>query len=261
MAGVLVSYRRDDSGAFGDRLVGDLRELLGVNRVFPDTEIPQGTDFTDVLHRAIAASDALLVVIGPGWASFSDPGHGPHLFEPTDWVRTEIEAAFAQGRPVIPVLVGGAQMPAPDALPNSIARLARLQPAEPVGADWDTAVEDLADRLRRRCPALSEDDGATSEGGSPAQVLHELGERFVDELEPRRRPRLEPPMLPPTSTQRLLDGIGHAAIWLLSLALLVGLVYAGLRLFGGESVLRGLDTLEAWLDTAWRGLLDRLAAR
>ena len=61
MAGVFVSYRRDDSQGFAGRLSDDLGDILGEDRVFRDIEIPVGSDFTDVLHRAIAASDLLLV--------------------------------------------------------------------------------------------------------------------------------------------------------------------------------------------------------
>lgn len=90
MAGVFVSYRRDDSQGFAGRLADDLTDILGDEAVFRDIEIPVGSDFTDVLHRAIAASDALLVVIGRGWVQRGPGGYGDRLFEPTDWVRTEI---------------------------------------------------------------------------------------------------------------------------------------------------------------------------
>ena len=262
MAGIFVSYRRDDSQGFAGRLADDLSELLGADRVFRDVEIPAGSDFSDVLHRAIAASDALLVVIGRDWADFSDQGFGRRLLEPTDWVRTEIEAAFAQGKQVIPVLVAGAVMPAADALPNSIARLVRLQAATMSDRHWDTEVEDLADRLRVLCPALAEDVSAPQRAGeSPAEVLHDLGERLLDEVVSRRRPRIQPPSLPPTLFQGLLRATGRGLRKLLSVAVVLGLVYAGMRLFGDESVLRGLDTFEARLQIGWERLQGYIAHR
>lgn len=262
MAGIFVSYRRDDSQGFAGRLADDLTELLGADRVFRDIEIPAGSDFTDVLHRAIAASDALLVVIGRHWASFSDKGHGARLFEPTDWVRTEIEAAFAQGKQVVPVLVAGARMPAADALPQSIARLTRLQAAELGDRHWDDGVEDLADRLRQLCPALGEDAPKPVRGEeSPAEVLRELGERFLDEVMSRRRPRITPPTLPPTFLQRSLRALGRGVRRLLTVALLVGLVYAGVRLFGDDATLRQMDAVEARLQVAWQRLQDYAARR
>ena len=108
MTGIFVSYRRDDSQGFAGRLTDDLSDMLGSDSVFRDIEIPFGSDFTDILHRAIAASDILLVVIGRHWAADSDQGYESRLFEPADWVRIEIEAALAQGKQVVPVRVGGA---------------------------------------------------------------------------------------------------------------------------------------------------------
>ncbi len=84
MAGIFVSYRRDDSQGFAGRLADDLTDRLGPDQVFRDMEIPAGADFTDVLHRAVAACDILLVVIGRHWAAESDTGPGLRLFEPTD---------------------------------------------------------------------------------------------------------------------------------------------------------------------------------
>jgi nucleotide-binding universal stress UspA family protein len=69
MAGLFISYRRDDSQGFAGRLAQDLSQALGENRVFSDVEIPPGRDYAEVLHGAIAASDALLVVIGRRWAA------------------------------------------------------------------------------------------------------------------------------------------------------------------------------------------------
>ena len=58
MAGIFISYRHDDSQGFAGRLTDDLSDAFGPDQVFRDIEIAVGSDFTDVLHRAIAASDA-----------------------------------------------------------------------------------------------------------------------------------------------------------------------------------------------------------
>jgi len=252
MAGIIISYRRDDSGDAAVRLADELADLLGADQVVPDVEIPIDSDFSDLLHRAVAASEGLLVVIGPHWATPLDGRHAPRLFEPTDGVRTLIEAAFAQGKPVIPILLGGAQMPAAEGLPQSIARLARLQAADLGGDRWDTGLEDLADHLHLLCPAMAEKrSAAPARAESPADVFGELADRLAGEAVPRRRPRIQPPTLPPTTLQRLLAVARRALTWLLWSALVLGLVYAGLRLFGGQPVLRGLDIFEAWLQAVW----------
>lgn len=256
MTGVFVSYRRDDSQGFAGRLADDLGERLGAERVFRDIEIPIGSDFTDVLHRAIAASELLLVVIGRRWAADSSGGHASRLFEPTDWVRTEIEAAFAQRKQVVPVLVGGARMPDAASLPPSIRRLAVLQAAELSDRDWDDEVDALTDRLRVLSPSLADPPPALRPGETPADVLRELGERFLDEVAERRRPRISAPRLPPTSSQRALAWLGRTLRRLLTTLVVIALFYAGMRLFGDESLLQTLDGFEARLQLGWQRLLD-----
>ena len=266
MAGVFVSYRRDDSQGFAGRLADDLTDILGDEAVFRDIEIPVGSDFTDVLHRAIAASDALLVVIGRGWVQRGPGGYGDRLFEPTDWVRTEIEAALAQRKHLVPVLTGGARMPAADELPQSIRQLCVLQAAELTDRHWDEEVELLADRLRTLCPGLDTATGTVTRpvhhrGESPADVMRDIGERLLDEVVHRRRPRITPPAMPPTLTTRAFGAIARGLRRVVVTALLVAAVYIGLRLFGDDEVLRGLDRFEARLLVGWERLQQYLARR
>ena len=261
MSGIFVSYRRDDSQGFAGRLADDLADVLGPDRVFRDIEIPVGSDFTDVLHRAIAACDILLVVIGRRWASASQRGYRSRLFEPTDWVRTEIEAAFAQGKQVVPVLVGGAEMPTAADMPESIGRLARVQAAFLSDRHWDGEVLQLAERLKGLCPSLAQ--GMTQKRGeeeSPAEVLRELGERVLNEVESRRRPRVKPPSLPRTLVERLLHAAGRALKKVLSIAVVLALIYLGIRLFGDEQMLGHLDSFEARLQIGWERLQQYLEA-
>jgi hypothetical protein len=260
MSGVFVSYRRDDSQGFAGRLTDDLADVLGPDRVFRDIEIPVGSDFSDVLHRAIAASDALLVVIGRHWAAQGERGHGARLFEPTDWVRTEIEAALAQRKQVIPVLVGGAAMPPAAALPDSIARLSRLQAATLSDRRWDADIGELAERLRTLCPALaSPQPPQRADRESPAEVLRELGERVLGELGSRRRPGVPPPLLPRSLGRRVLRVLGRGARRLLGIAAMAALIYAGIRLFGDPPMLSALDAFEARLQIGWERLQGYLA--
>ena len=257
MAGIFVSYRRDDSQGFAGRLADDLGERLGADRVFRDIEIPVGSDFTEVLHRAIAASDVLLVVIGRRWAAGVAPGQPSRLFESTDWVRTEIEAAFSRDKQVVPVLVGGAVMPAVAELPAGIRRLVRLQAAEVSDRHWDDDVDALADRLRALVPGLDRDPVAWSRHESPAEVLRELGEPVFDEaMKPRGR---DVGSQPRTGILRgLMSSVWHGLRRALGTALFLVVVYVGLRLFGDESVLGMLDALEARMQIGWERALRYL---
>ena len=59
----------------------------------------------------------LLAVVGPHWMrGGGDQGIG----EETDYVRIEVEGALKRDIPVIPILVGGARMPKPSDLPESV---------------------------------------------------------------------------------------------------------------------------------------------
>ncbi len=258
MAGVFVSYRRDDSQGFAGRLADDLGERLGADRVFRDIEIPVGSDFTEVLHRAIAASDVLLVVIGRRWAGGSMADQPSRLLEPTDWVRAEIEAAFARDKQVVPVLVGGATMPAASELPEGIRRLVKLQAAEISDRHWDNDVDALADRLRALCPALDRVPRARPLEESPAEVLRELGERVFDEALSARRPEKRVAALGTGFLNGLMASVWRGLRRVLGTLLLLVMIYVGIRLFGDESMLSMLDALEARLQIGWERALRYL---
>ena len=251
MAGIFISYRRDDSQGFAGRLYDDLLEIFGDELVFRDVEIPLGSDFTQVLQRAIAASDLLLVVIGPAWARPGPEGCGDRLFEAGDWVRAEIEMAFQQDKPVIPVLVGDAEMPAPERLPPSLQRLSRLQAAALNDRHWEIELQALADRLRALCPALGDAGRKDSLGEPLAAVVRELGERLLERAErPRsRRPRR-------TWPERLWRPVRKA----LGTATVLAVLYVGLRLFGDTETLRQLDRFEDRLGVGWERLQGYLEA-
>src|SRR5262249_4475785 len=72
------------------------------------------------IEAALAASDVLLVVIGPQWLQ-------PRVHDPDDFVRKEIEIALTRQLPIIPLLYRQATMPSPEDLPSSIAALASYQ--------------------------------------------------------------------------------------------------------------------------------------
>lgn len=256
MTGIFVSYRRDDSQGFAGRLTDDLSDMLGSDSVFRDIEIPFGSDFTDILHRAIAASDILLVVIGRHWEADSDQGYESRLFEPADWVRIELEAAFAQGKQVVPVLVGGAGMPEVDSLPESIRKISRLQAVALTDRHWDAQITELVGRLRTMCPFLAQDREPTeATGETPAEVLRELGGRLLDEVVSREKQRSLPPRHLKNYIRRTANKLGRGLRKLLTLAVTLTLLYSAIRLFGDEAMLRNLDALESRLQFGWVRLL------
>jgi hypothetical protein len=124
MTGVFISYRRDDASGHAGRLSDRLVARLGAEHVFMDvSDIQPGQNFARAIERTLARCDYVLAVIGPQWLSslIARQAAGE------DFVRSEIAAALSRGTTVIPVLVGGAEMPAVAQLPVELAALARCQ--------------------------------------------------------------------------------------------------------------------------------------
>ncbi len=85
------------------------RDLLAQNWLSPEIR----------LGEQVAKTDVLLVVIGPQWAQEMAARAGSK----DDFVRIEVEAALNRGIRVIPILAGGASMPAAEGLPESVLPL------------------------------------------------------------------------------------------------------------------------------------------
>jgi predicted ATPase len=148
---VFLSYRREDSAGHAGRLADHLLDRFGQGSVFVDVEsIEAGADFSAEIEGAISDSEAVLVVIGPGWLDAKATSGTRRLDEPADFVRREIEAALASQVRVVPVLVGGASMPTETELPPSIAPLSRRNAVELQDRRWREDVDALIDVLEGR---------------------------------------------------------------------------------------------------------------
>jgi hypothetical protein len=94
MAGIFISYRREDTAEMCDRLDAALAGYFGRAAVFKDkSAMVSGRDFAAQIQRAIAQSNVMLVLIGPRWLAATGPAGAPRLFAPDDYVRQEIELA------------------------------------------------------------------------------------------------------------------------------------------------------------------------
>lgn len=122
---IFLSYRRDDASHLAGRLADRLADQF---RIFMDVEaIEAGTDFAEVVHRAVNECHVLLAIIGPRWLNAADEGGRRRLDRSDDWVSEEIGAALDRGIRVIPVLVDGARMPEAQQLPARLGPLAHRQ--------------------------------------------------------------------------------------------------------------------------------------
>lgn len=122
---VFISYRRSDFGGHAEGFVGRIFDRLvsayGEQNVFMDVDrIPPGVRFDEYINAAVVETDILLAVIGTSWLDELQSRAG----DERDFVRMEIECALKQSRLVVPLLVGDAQMPRTEELPESLVSLA-----------------------------------------------------------------------------------------------------------------------------------------
>lgn len=142
-ARIFMSYRRQDA-AHASRLYEDLRSELPAGTILVDVgALRPGLGWPMQVREAVGASDMLLAVIGPSWLEATTAR------ERADFVGTALEAALSEGLPVVPLLVGGATMPASEQLPPPLAKLAGIQAAVLEEAAWRENVQRLARSLRR----------------------------------------------------------------------------------------------------------------
>jgi hypothetical protein len=144
MPKIIISYRRADSGVITGRIRDRLAQRYGEDSVFMDIDnIPFGMDFRRNIADALSRNDLLLAVIGPDWLGAASPGLG-RIHDQDDPVRIEVETALQRGIPTIPVLVGGADMPKADDLPDPLKSLSFHNAAEvDSGRDFHTHMDRL----------------------------------------------------------------------------------------------------------------------
>jgi len=147
---VFISYRRADSADVCGRIRDRLIAHFGPESVFIDVaSIALGDDFRDAVKSAISRCDAVLVVMGPSWLTATDQQGRCRFEDKTDPVRIEIETALARGKRLVPLLAGGAGMPKPDDLPESLRPLTfrtgrQIRPDPDFHLDMDALVQALS---------------------------------------------------------------------------------------------------------------------
>ena len=158
MLKIIISYRRADTQDIAMRIRDRLSARYGKQSVFTDIDsIPVGSDFLKHINRELAQCDALLAIVGPHWLRGRDSGAA--LEEETDYVRLEVEGALKRDIPVVPIVVGGAKMPRPSDLPESMRAFSYRNAAE---VDSGVRFQDDMDRLIRSLDAHFAEKAATS---------------------------------------------------------------------------------------------------
>ena len=134
MAGIFISYRRQDSEGSAGRLLHTLRQHFGADRVFMDvTGIEPGADFRAEIDSWIKRCDVFIAVIGRQWLAIQKQ----RINDPRDYVRIETAGALQRKIPLIPVLVEGAALPGPDDLPEDLREISYRNAKELRHTSWD----------------------------------------------------------------------------------------------------------------------------
>ena len=148
-----LSYRRDDSAGFAGRLADALEHAFGPGSVFRDVDdIGPGEDFIHTIESQLRDVGAVLVMIGPHWLAAGADGQR-RLDAKDDFVHLEIQLTLASGKPLIPLLVGGARMPVEADLPPLARRQAVVLSDARTGAVTSSAWWKVCGRYCRVQPA------------------------------------------------------------------------------------------------------------
>jgi hypothetical protein len=201
--GVFVSYRREDgsgtAGRIADRLVG----AFGADRVFIDVDkIKPGMDYVEALTRAVESCEVLVAIIGRRWLTVRNKD-GRRLDDPRDWVRVEVGTALARGIRVIPVLIGGAAMPAQEKLPDDLAGLVRLNALRVRHESFHPDATQLVTAIEQGLAAAPHAAGTVAPAnGAPTRPARPARSRTVS---PRSRSQAKARQSDPDRVARLFD--------------------------------------------------------
>lgn len=175
MAMIAISYRRDDSMDITGRIFDRLTHRYGRDAVFRDIDsIPPGIDFRDHLRESLARIDVLMVVVGPRWMGLDRNGN-MRIHSETDFVRTEVEIALNRNITVVPLLVGGSEMPEAGDLPESIRGFAyrnavRIDSARDFDHHMDGLIRAIDRMFERRAAPGTDQPAGSSIQGQPTLV-------------------------------------------------------------------------------------------
>lgn len=154
MSRIFINYRRLDSEGYVGRLYDHLLKQFKPHDIFMDVQnIEPGADFVTVLDEAVSACDIFLAMIGPHWGKLTNEFGERRLEEYNDFVRIELETALKHNKIVIPILVGGSDMPNPSTLPESILPLSRRNAFTLTHNRFASDVESLVEFMRGLLPS------------------------------------------------------------------------------------------------------------
>jgi hypothetical protein len=225
-AKVFINYRREDTAPYAGRLYDRLTAHFGEDHVFIDIDqIEPGEDFVEAINRKVSACDIAIVAIGPNWLRPIDASGKRRLDDEEDFVRMEIVAVLQREIRVIPVLLGGAQMPGRHDLPEALAPLSRRNAIELSETRFHADVDRLIEAIERSFEVAQPD--WSSERSQQRSVATPK-----ESTTPVKSSQTTPttPKIPSTS---LFSGLRESKVWITERRVLVSaiLLLLGLAAF------------------------------
>ena len=234
MSGIFLSYRRDDASGWAGRLYEHLVRDWGIEHVFMDIDtIAPGEDFRKAIARTMETCDVVMVVIGPNWIDARDQAGRRRLEQESDTHRAEVVAALSADVRVVPVLVGGAAMPALNQLPGPMQELVYRNAA--IVEDRRFASD--VDALQRTLRGLTAPDVHSEQ----QEVSTEPGARMAEPVRPSPRRPSPAGMSGPTAAWVLvLVGAAMVLLWGVLIERGWHNEFGGIRVVGGVLLLVGV---------------------
>jgi hypothetical protein len=181
---VYISYRRSDYTGVAGRLYDRLSAELGGENIFMDVEmIAPGTDFVAAIKQEIQFADIFLVLMGPAWSTTVNEKGLRRIEDAHDFVSLEIRFALEARKPLIPVLVDGAQMPTAGDLPEPLRNLTRYNVFSLNHETFRRDTEQLVKQIRQLIERHASEIEVTPSGPKSVFVSHSTSDRYWVENE------------------------------------------------------------------------------
>jgi formylglycine-generating enzyme required for sulfatase activity len=140
--------RRRKAADAAQYLATTLYRRFGPKRIFVCIPGTDGGEYWLRTPLQIAASEAMVVLIGKGWSDLKDEQGNRRIDNPNDPVRFEIAQRLARGLPLLPVLLGDAAMPETAQLPDQLMMLTQTQAMRLRGERFEQDADAIARRLK-----------------------------------------------------------------------------------------------------------------
>lgn len=161
---IFISYRRAGESGYVRGLTERLSSFYGAQNVVRDISVLRsGEEFEGRILSTLSGSAVVIAVMGADWVGRRSL-RSPRILSKDDWVRREIEHALASGIPVIPVLVGDAELPKRSQLPASLRGLLSVQAARVRDESWEEDCSKLVSAINEVVKGGAGEGG----GGGPS---------------------------------------------------------------------------------------------